>query len=293
MPIGQVTFIHHVICLFITFILAIISFHFAFQVMRSKHSISLIYLFFRHRGTEINEPADLQDLEIRMDSIMTRLRGIENEVSKLKKQGKSSPEKLTVVIEADPNYPPLSIQTLIRLLMARSNLHILVTVHQHSSLEKDCPTSFMQWHESATSNLNRVDNLFNLAWIWKPIGRNPVAKIVNRSGGDICGETAIARLFARLLESCTDCAFYEDFDINTTAQIDEWLDMWESCPQAGDSVVLTKRINNRLGSSDGRKWIAGELPGTKSLADIFLSSLLGHKLNSDWAKEWLLKCNSF
>jgi hypothetical protein len=155
----------------------------------------------------------------------------------------------------------------------------------------------MQWPNLTVSDGSRIDNQCNLTWIWKPIGRHPIAKIVNRPNGDIHGEAAIARLLARLLESWADCAMYENFDSSICSQIDDWLDSWESCIQSGDSkfLMLIRRIHNQLGHPDGRKWLVGPLPGVKSLADIFLSNLLGDKLNtlnSGQAKEWMLRCAS-
>nr|CAH0100082.1 unnamed protein product [Daphnia galeata] len=246
----------------------------------------------KHHGTEMKETNDLQDLENRMDSIMTRLRGIETEVKKLKKQGKTTQEKLTLVIEADPKHPPLSIQTLVRLLVVRED--ILVTIHQHSSLATACPTDLMQWSNLTVSNGSRINNQCNLTWIWKAIGRHPIAKVVNQTNGDIQGEAAIARLLTRLLESWTDCAMYENFDSSISSEIDEWLDIWEDCIHSGDSKfsVLIRRIHNQLGHSDGRKWLVGPLPGVKSLADIFLSSLLSDKLSTGQAKEWISRCIS-
>ena len=240
----------------------------------------------------MKETNDLQDLENRMDSIMTRLRGIETEVNKLKRQGKTTQEKLTLVIEADPKHPPLSIQTLVRLLVVRED--ISVTIHQHSSLATACPTDLMQWSNLTVSNGSRINNQCNLTWIWKAIGRHPIAKVVNQTNGDIQGEAAIARLLTRLLESWTDCAMYENFDSSISSEIDEWLDMWECCIHSGDSKfsVLIRRIHNQLGHSDGRKWLVGPLPGVKSLADIFLSSLLGDKLSTVQAKEWISRCIS-
>jgi len=242
----------------------------------------------------MKETDDLQDLENRMDSIMTRLRGIETEVKKLQRQGKTIEEKLTLVIEADPKYPPRSIQTLVKLLVAGEDARTIVTVHQHSSLASACPTDLMQWPNLTLLDGSRIDNHCNITWIWKPIGRHPIAKIVNRPNGDIHGEAAIARLLARLLESWTECAMYENFDLSICSGIDDWLDTWEGCLQSGDYkfLVLIRRIHNQLGHLDGRKWLVGPLPGVKSLADILLSNLLGDKLNSDKAQEWMSRCAS-
>ncbi len=224
-----------------------------------------------------------------MDYIMTRLRGIETEVRKLKRNGKMSQEKLTLAIEVDPLHPPRSLQHLLRALMAREQILTNVTVHQHSSLKSSCSTDLMQWLGTSVSNRSRTDNQLNLSWIWKPIGRHPVAKVVNLPNGDIRGEPAIARLFARLFESWTENMLYESFDLNTCAQIDEWLDLWEGCSNQTGFSALIKRIESRLAAAT---WLAGPPPGVKSLADIFLASILSGKLNSVRGKEWMMRCAS-
>ena len=223
-----------------------------------------------------------------MESIMSQLRGIESEVKKLKAKGKTSQKSLTLVIEADPAYPPRSLQILLRYLTTREDVLTSVTVHEHSSLKNPCPTNLMQWTGLHQSNRSRTDNQFNLAWIWKTVGRHPISKVVNQSIGDIHGETAIARLFARLIESWTETALYENFDLNTSAQIDEWLDLWEGCNQSNIPGFI-KRIESRLAIAT---WLAGPIPGVKSLADVFLATVLSEKLNSVRAKDWCLRCSS-
>lgn len=221
-----------------------------------------------------------------MDKIMKQLRGIETEVKKLQRKRDVDLEKLTLVIEADPSHPPYSLLSLAQSIMTREDIHATVTVHEHSSLKSACPKELLKWHGLRIPNRNRIDNQLNLTWIWKPVGRHPIAKLVNCVSSDVRGETTIARLLARLFESWTGWALYENFDLNTSASIDQWLDAWESCKPAEIPGFL-KLIDVRLAKAN---WLAGPSTGVKSLADVFISAVLGNKLKSVRAKEWLLQC---
>lgn len=216
-----------------------------------------------------------------MDSIIAQLLAIKTEVGKLKRSGQKTEENVTLVIEADPAYPPLSLQALVLQLTAQPNIRAQITVHSHSSLKSSPPGQWL--HSNATPGY-RLDNQLNLTWIWKSVGLHPNARVVNRaSGGDILGEAAIARLLARLIESWTDVSFYESFDINDTAQIDEWVDLHGVSSQPGP---LIKRIEARLAVAD---WLSGPHRGTKSVADVYLSSVLRDKLQSSRAKDWSMR----
>lgn len=248
----------------------------------------------RHRNntSETEEvPDEVEELERRLDSIMTRLRGIQAQVDKLK-GGRASGvtmkqvENLTLVIEADPKYPPLSLQQLVRLLILDGSVRTSLTVHGHSTLPASLPAHLVSWFGSWTPpNRSRMENQLNLTWIWKPVGCDPTAKIVNLSCSDLQGQASIARLLARLIESWTQTPFYESFGSSTSAQIDEWIDQLELGCGSGLSVPpsLSKRIEARLGKAD---WLAGPGRGAKSFADVFLSSLLKSQLTSPKAKDW-------
>lgn len=247
-------------------------------------TLTLLRIYRQRFAEKELEKDELQDLENRMDEIMRQLRGIESEVDKLKRRQNNSPEKLTLVIDADPSYPPRSLISLAQSMMVLGqDIRINMTEHKHSSLLTGCPADLTNWLRHHNSNHNRVDNHLNLTWIWKNVGVHPVAKPVNWSKGDLCGETTIARLFARLLESWTGCALYENLDLHTTAHIDEWLDAWELCNKSGLSGLI-KLVEARLAIAS---WLAGPLPGQKSLADIFLSAVLSDKLKSVRAKQWI------
>jgi len=218
-----------------------------------------------------------------MDSIMAQLQTIKNEVEKLKKGEQKTEENITLVIEADPSNLPASLQILVRSLTTQPKIRTQLTVHTHSSLKTTVPE---HWLQSSVVTGSRLDNKLNLTWIWKPVG-SPIAKVVNRvATGDICGEGAVARLLARLFECWSGIPFYENFDYNTAAQIDEWIDLLEVNCQLGP---LLKRIEARLAVAD---WLSGPHRGTKSLADVFLSAALQDKLTSSRAKDWSKRSSS-
>lgn len=212
---------------------------------------------------------------------MMQLLAIKTQVGKLKRRWQKAEENVTLVIEADPAYLPSSLQNLVNQLITQSNIRAQITVHRHSSLKSSPPN---QWLHSSTTTGYRLDNQLNLTWIWKSVGVHPTAKIVNRAAvGDFRGEAAIARLLARLIESWTNILFYENFDIDTTAHIDEWIDLLEVSSQLGS---LIKRIEARLAVAD---WLSGPHRGTKSFADVFLASVLRDKLQSSRAKDWSVR----
>jgi len=214
---------------------------------------------------------------------MMQLLAIQTQVGKLKRRGQKAEENVTLVIEADPAYLPSSLQNLVNQLTTQSNIRTQITVHRHSSLKSSPPN---QWLHSSIATGYRLDNQLNLTWIWKSVGVHPTAKIVNRAAvGDFHGEAAIARLLARLIESWTSILFYENFDINTTAQIDEWIDLLEVSSQLGLGPLM-KRIEARLAVAD---WLSGPHRGTKSFADVYLASVLRDKLQSSRAKDWSVR----
>ena len=249
------------------------------RVLIFKSFVAYIFvLLCRHRRTGPKEPNELEELEIRMDSIMAQLLNIKNEVEKLKRNGQKAEENMTLVIEADPSNPPISLQILVHTLTTQQKIRTHLTVHRHSSLKTTVPE---HWLKSTVDVGCRLNNQLNLTWIWKTaVDFHPTAKVVNRVTGDIRGEAAIARLLARLIESWTQSPFYENLDCNSVAQVDEWIDLFESNSQPGP---LLKRIEARLAVAD---WLAGPHRGTKSLADIFLSAALRDRLTSSRAKDW-------
>ena len=269
-----------------------------------RRDIDRFFLFpLRHRNKstateeEDDLPDEVADLGRRLDLIMSKLHGLQAQVGKLKAGQQQAPsslyrnqiEKVTLVIEADPNYPPLSLLPLIRSLA--SQVRMSISTHGHSSLSDPLPVHLVSWPGSVmmAPERSRIENQLNLTWIWKPVGSLPTAKIVDVSSGDLQGQASIARLLARLMESWTKSSFYEDFGSSTAAQIDEWIDQLERGPGSGLSLPpgLLKRIEARLSSAD---WLAGPGRGERSLADVFLSSLVGNQLTSDRAKDWCKRC---
>jgi len=236
----------------------------------------------KYRGTEKKE-LDLDELEQRIDSITTRLENMQREMVNLRNTSSFKPEKLSIVIEADPSFPPESVKTMLKFL---STLPITATIttHRHSTLTQDLTQDISNWLLPRSSGQNRIDNQLNVTWIWKPIGQSPTAKEVNTSNSkELHGEHTITRLLARFIESWTDVTMYEHFDLVTCAQIDEWLDSFE------DQSVM-KRLESRLNHSE---WLVGKGAGTKTLADYVLASAVQHRQASGRVKEWILRCTKF
>lgn len=216
-------------------------------------------------------------LEQHIDSITARLEGIQREVVNLKRVS-SKPEKLSLVIEADPSFPPESVRTILKYLSTLP-ISTTITTHRHSSLTKNV-SLISNWLTPQSSGQNRIDNQFNLTWIWKPIGCNPIAKEVHQSNSkEFLGEGSIARLLARFIESWTRARLYENLDAASSAQIDEWLDL------VGDKSIM-KRLESRLSRCE---WLVG---GSITLADYVVASSVKDRLTNDRLKEWAQRCCS-
>lgn len=235
---------------------------------------------FRSTQAEELEDDNLDVLEQRIDSITLKLEDMQREVVALRNPSK--PEKLSLVIEADPCFPPECIRTLLKHLL---NLPITATIttHSHSSLIHDLPQHLCHWVSPHSSGCSRIDNQFNLTWIWKPVGRHPIAKEVDRPTlKEFHGQACIARLIARFIESWTETNLYESCDLISSALIDQWMDSVEL-----EDESLSKRLESRL---EHFEWLVGQ---KKTLADVFVASSLKDRLTSKRMKEWALRCCSF
>jgi len=242
----------------------------------------MIIFYYRYRGTEKKE-LDLDVLEQRIDLITERLENISREVTKLKNTSSLKPEKLSLVIEADPAFPPESIKTMLK-LVSTLPIATTMTIHRHSTVNQDSTQNISNWLMPRSSGHNRIDNQLNITWIWKQIGRHPIAKEVNTTNSnEFLGEHTIARLLARFIESWTDITLYEHFDLVTCAQIDEWLDSIED-------KSMMKRLESRLNQSE---WLVGKCAGIKTLADYVLASSVQYQRTSSRVKEWIHRCVEF
>jgi len=228
-----------------------------------------------------------------MDSIMKRLLNLQAEVNVLKKRKTCQEiENLTLIIEADPRYPPQSLGHMIRSLISAQKIRMNVTLHRHSTLMEPLSNDLVDWLPSPQTCRPRSENQLNVTWIWKQIGCSPVAKTINPSSGDLHGQATIARLLARLTESWAGVTLYEEYGSSISAEIDDWIDASElvnNNPSRSTSPMLLKRIQGRLSSAD---WLAGPGRGVKSLADVFLATLFYDQLHSDTTKAWLSRSTS-
>jgi len=225
----------------------------------------------------------LDVLEQRIDAITARLESVQREVVCLKKASSIKPERLSIVIEADPSFPPESVKTMLKLLLTLP-ITATITTHRHSTLTQELTHNISNWLLPRFSDHNRIDNQLNVTWIWKSIGRHPIAKEVNMANSkEFIGENTITRLLARFIESWTDVTLYECFDLATCSQIDEWLELIE------DKSVM-KRLESRL---DHSEWLVGNGPGVKTLADYALASSVQHQQMNDRVKGWILRCTKF
>lgn len=222
---------------------------------------------------------DIEELDRRMNTIMDRLTKLKATVEEMKRS-EQPVEKISLVIEADPSHPPEILQHLVNCISMDKNIRSIVTVHEHSSLVWSNLSCITEGSVKVGTCGSSMDAQLRLTWIWKSIGKTPVAKIINGGHSNIVGEPSIARLLARFYESLTNGILYEKFDNETILAIDHWIDMWEET-----SHTLDKQIMKRLDNAD---WLAGPGRGLKSLADIFLATKMGKKLGGK-QNSWYLR----
>jgi len=262
------------------------SFHifFSYKFPPENELIGQICICCRHRSAGNNELEDLLALENRIESVMNQLGKMQKQVASLKRG--SRPERLAVVIEADPRYPPKSISPLVNLLASED--HASVTMHSHSSLgqAEDLTRELRSWFTAVSSSKSRMQYSLNVTFIWKSVGRHPVF-FVNRPGSvDVHGQASIARLLARLIEALTGSIVYESLGNRMAAQIDDWMDLTQTETLARDGRLVTDRMEKRLQQA---QWLAGDGTGCKYLADVYLAAVLKDQLKSDRLKQWALR----
>ncbi|KAK3606091.1 hypothetical protein CHS0354_006447 [Potamilus streckersoni] len=187
-----------------------------------------------------------------------------------------------IVMHADPNQPPLSLFVLYEIM--KSKYQVLATSYVHSSVisvDKKLTTAFQN-----ASASRRSQNQLALSFIWKKVDKDPELVVSPGQHIPIQGEANIARYLNRVMDPD-----FDNRDIVTATQVDEWLDIAQLQLIHGNSkerAAAVRSLNSRLGRND---WLVGS---SLSLADIVTWSAVHQAQQADSApanvKKWLKAC---
>ncbi|XP_067129501.1 aminoacyl tRNA synthase complex-interacting multifunctional protein 2 [Centruroides vittatus] len=194
-----------------------------------------------------------------------------------------------IVINANPNHPPLSVWILCRLLKKQSN--ILLNIHIHSSVIS--LPDHVKLLEGDNSDDLRTNHQIVITLIWKEtVGKDPEMMISPIMQAAIKGEINIARYLARLLTPS-----YDSGDAVSVTEIDNWLDMAHSSILHGNNKerqYILKTMNSCLGKQDflvGESMTVADIVMWSALCQTKLTTGLSTNINKWW--NYLNSCEPF
>ncbi|KAH3782582.1 aminoacyl tRNA synthase complex-interacting multifunctional protein 2-like [Dreissena polymorpha] len=189
-----------------------------------------------------------------------------------------------MVINADPNAPPLSLFVLFEMLKQRYS--VLATSYVHSSVSDVNPR--LTEMVVCGSQTARGNHQVALSLVWKKVENGPELMVSPAKQSVITGEVNIARYINRLISPGFDTT-----DIVKATTADEWLDMADLQLINGNSKqrnATTKSLNTKLKKSD---WVVGD---EFSLVDAVLFSALAQSDQISSAPEnvqkWMKRCTA-
>lgn len=231
--------------------------------------------------------------ENRWNEIENSLENISSRVSRLRQQLGLKPGVLNiqsvqplngkvmkdVVIQADPEFPPYSVQFLFAALSQMTS--VWSSVHIHSSLT-EIPyhlNDFFELQEGETEK-NRSNCKLGITIIWKALTKDPI--LVTHPAKQISGEVNIIRYFSRILEEhsnvssvLTHSMKYDSLSSIQASQVDEKLDKIHQITHSESSkdrkILLNKLLNN---SNDA-------ISEVSSIPDIALLSVCKQEKNKN------------
>ena len=195
--------------------------------------------------------------ENRWNEIENKLENLSSRVARIRQQVGLKPTKVInsplenspfqdFVIQANPDYPPYSVQIFLQALSQVVPIH--VSVHVHSSLKTDIDFELKDFLALETKlSKNRGLCKYGITVIWKETSKDPT--LVVNPANHIEGEVNIIRYLSRLIESL-DCNFsgiqhsikYDSLPSSKLALIDEQLDsihnlVHTACPNAKKNII--------------------------------------------------------
>ena len=216
--------------------------------------------------------------ENRWNDIESKLKSLASRVSRLRQQvglkqvtkaftSKAGKDQVIkdLVIHANPEFPPYSIQFFLIALSKIFPIH--TSVHVHSSLTNEVSHELKDFLEvrdvDNETNCNVRSNCnYGMTMIWKNIGKDPV--LVVNPGNHVKGEVNVIRYLSRLVDDLANhfsnvkhLIKYDSLKPCQIAQMDEQLDsihqfIHKECPQERklllEGLLNCKNNQNELSS---------------------------------------------
>ena len=190
-----------------------------------------------------------KNIENKLENISSRVARIRQQVGIKDSQSDGSSLDNAIfqdfVIQANPDYPPYSVQIFLQALSQVIPIH--VSVHVHSSLKEDLDYELKDFLALESKATNRSLCKYGITVIWKSTGKDPILVVNPRR--HIEGEVNIVRYFSRLIE-CMQSRFtsvqhlikYDSLSPGKVALIDEQLDsihrlIHADCPNQKKNLV--------------------------------------------------------
>ncbi|XP_060074841.1 myb-like protein X isoform X2 [Ylistrum balloti] len=189
-----------------------------------------------------------------------------------------------IVINADPENPPVIVFVLFTLLKERCRVYGSSLVH---SSVVSVPDQLRNVFSDQDNNCPRGSHQVAITLIWKKVENGPNLIVSPHNQTTIQGEVNIARYIMRLINQN-----YDNSDPVASTQIDEWLDSAQQQLHHGNvkqKAAAVKSLNARLGRND---WLVGS---EMSLADmvmwaaLFQTNQMSNAPNN--VKKWLASCD--
>ncbi|XP_070579868.1 aminoacyl tRNA synthase complex-interacting multifunctional protein 2-like [Ptychodera flava] len=245
----------------------------------------------------VDQDDPLMALERRQERILQKLERLKSEVESLSQKSQERASSVSqapsgstitlgdglhdVVINADPEKPPLSLFVLHQLLIPRART--CTSVHVHSSVDNVSNKLKKCLLDGSPTDRGNAQLAFTL--IWKNVSHGPEMNVSPISQTPIQGEANIARYFARLLDPSYEC------NAELASHIDMWLDLASHSLCRGSSkekAAAMRALNSHLGKN---KWLVGS---SLSLADVVTWSAVYQadqaSAASNNVKKWLHAC---
>ena len=231
--------------------------------------------------------------ENRWNEIENKLENISCRVSRLRKQLGLKPGVLNiepmqpsngrvmkdVVIHADPEFPPYSVQFLLAALSQIAS--VWSSVHIHSSLT-ELPYHLNDFFEveGGEAEKNRSNCKLGITIIWKALMKDPI--LVTHPAKQVSGEVNIVRYLCRILEEhssissvLTHSMKYDSLSSIQASQVDDKLDKIHQITHSESSkdrkILLNKLLND---SNDA-------ISEVSSIPDIALLSVCKQEKNKN------------
>lgn len=226
----------------------------------------------------------LGELKGVLDQLSTKYGGVTTASKKSSTMSLPNGVVHDIVINADPENPPVIVFVLFTLLKERCRVYGSCLVH---SSVANVPDRLRNIFSNEDDKSTRSSHQVAITVIWKKVENGPTMIVSPHNQTAIQGEANIARYIMRLIDQDYDTA-----NPVATTQVDDWLDSAQQQLHRGNSKEKTaavKSLNARLGRND---WLVGS---EISLADMVMWAALlqTNQMSSapNNVKKWLSACD--